>query len=86
MACIAHEPCPKCGSKDNLARYADGGAHCFTGTCKHWEPADADYVVPPGGEGNATKKAKLPNIGDYLPLTARGISAETCKYGVYHIH
>ena len=85
MACIAHEPCPKCGSKDNLARYADGGAHCFTGTCKHWEPADADYVVPPGGEGNATKKAKLPNLGDYLPLTARGISAETCKKMRYSV-
>ncbi len=24
-----HEPCPKCGSKDNLARYADQSAWCF---------------------------------------------------------
>ena len=33
---IQHEPCPKCGSKDNLARYADGHAWCFG--CKHHEP------------------------------------------------
>lgn len=26
---VAHEPCPRCGSKDNLARYSDGGAYCF---------------------------------------------------------
>ena len=26
---VRHEPCPKCGSKDNLARYSDGGVHCF---------------------------------------------------------
>ena len=24
-----HEPCPKCGSKDNVAVYTDGGKHCF---------------------------------------------------------
>lgn len=24
-----HEACPNCGSKDNLARYDDGGAFCF---------------------------------------------------------
>ena len=24
-----HEPCPKCGSKDNLGRYSDGSAYCF---------------------------------------------------------
>lgn len=34
--CIAHEPCPKCGSKDNLARYSDGHAWCFG--CRHYEP------------------------------------------------
>lgn len=26
---IGHEPCPKCGSKDNLARYSDGSSWCF---------------------------------------------------------
>jgi Zn ribbon nucleic-acid-binding protein len=26
---LRHAPCPKCGSKDNLAVYSDGGSHCF---------------------------------------------------------
>ena len=26
---MKHEPCPKCGSKDNLGRYDDGSAYCF---------------------------------------------------------
>jgi hypothetical protein len=31
-----HEGCPKCGSRDNLARYEDGSAWCFG--CRYWEP------------------------------------------------
>lgn len=34
---VRHEPCPRCGSRDNLARYEDGSAHCFGG-CGYWEP------------------------------------------------
>lgn len=26
---LKHVPCPKCGSKDNLALYSDGGGFCF---------------------------------------------------------
>jgi hypothetical protein len=26
---LHHEPCPKCGSRNNLARYSDGSAWCF---------------------------------------------------------
>lgn len=33
---LHHEPCPKCGSRDNLARYADGSAWCFG--CSKVEP------------------------------------------------
>ena len=35
---IQHEPCPKCGSRDNLARYDDGHAFCFG--CNYREKAD----------------------------------------------
>ena len=31
--CLGHEPCPRCGSKDNLAVYDDGHAWCFTPEC-----------------------------------------------------
>ena len=27
------EECPKCGSRDNVAVYSDGGRHCFTPNC-----------------------------------------------------
>jgi twinkle protein len=30
---VQHEPCPKCGSEDNLARYDDGHGYCFG--CEH---------------------------------------------------
>lgn len=36
---VRHEPCPKCGSQDNLARYSDGHAVCFSGGCNHYEKA-----------------------------------------------
>ena len=26
---VAHEPCPRCGSRDNLGRYSDGSGFCF---------------------------------------------------------
>lgn len=26
---VRHSPCPACGSRDNLALYADGSGHCF---------------------------------------------------------
>lgn len=28
---VKHEPCPNCGSRDNLAVYDDGSYYCFTG-------------------------------------------------------
>lgn len=33
---LHHEPCPRCGSRDNLARYDDGSAWCFG--CSKVEP------------------------------------------------
>ena len=56
--CIAHEPCPECGSRDNLARYSDGHGYCFG--CGYYEkgegmentfgfetvePLDSDFFV-----------------------------------------
>jgi hypothetical protein len=40
---VRHEPCPRCGSRDNLARYSDGSAWCFG--CGKKERADrVDFV------------------------------------------
>ena len=32
---LYHEECPKCGSKDNLAVYSNGGRHCFSPDCDY---------------------------------------------------
>ena len=34
---LRHEPCPTCGSGNNLARYSDGHATCFSNGCGHYE-------------------------------------------------
>ncbi len=39
-----HEPCPNCGSADNLARYHDGSAWCFG--CHYRERRDASAWIP----------------------------------------
>ncbi len=37
---VKHEPCPKCGSKNNLGRYSDGSAWCFG--CGYYEKPTLD--------------------------------------------
>ena len=40
---IQHEPCTKCGSRDNLARYDDGHAYCFG--CEYRENTGVEQKV-----------------------------------------
>ncbi|KAB0285443.1 toprim domain-containing protein [Vibrio fortis] len=76
------ENCPECGSKDNLARYDDGHAHCFSLGCDYYEPADGDGEKPTVKSTAKKSKAFEPIDGEVKALTKRGIRAETCqKYG-----
>lgn len=43
---LHHEPCPRCGSRDNLGRYADGSAWCFGG-CGYREKANRVPIYNP---------------------------------------
>lgn len=52
-----HEPCPKCGSRNNLARYDDGSAFCFG--CRYSERRTS---IPSTGGIHGTAK----------PATRRG--------------
>jgi twinkle protein len=77
---VGKEPCPSCGSKDNLARYSDGHAFCFGQGCGHYEP----------GDGSAPKKAaKAANFdplkGEFRALTKRKITEETCRLFRYRV-
>jgi twinkle protein len=75
---VVHEPCPTCSSKDNLARYPDGGAYCFG--CGYYEHADGQQTKP-------TTKGSKPVLNDleYRPLTKRGINLETVKKFNYQV-
>ena len=71
---LRHEPCPNCGSKDNLARYSDGHAYCFG--CQHYEHADTDKEIPV--TDTVEKSEPLADV-TYRELKTRGLSEETCR-------
>ena len=82
--CIGHEPCPKCGSKDNLARYDDGHAFCYGGGCGYRESGNSSTNV-----SHINKKVKtnssLIQRGTFRDLPKRKISEKTCKFFSYSI-
>lgn len=71
---IRHEPCPGCGSRDNLARYSDGHGHCFG--CGRYEKASGDQEEPSveGGEKYV-----------YEAIPSRKLTEETCRKFSYGI-
>lgn len=84
MADFSHkEPCPECGSKDNLARYTDGSAYCFG--CQHHESGEGDEApsteVPKGDRPMTT----LIKGGEHRYLKKRALSEETCAKFDYRV-
>jgi twinkle protein len=74
---IRKEPCPKCGSRDNLVRYDDGHAYCYGMGCGHHEQGDgSSNDTPQRGRRMATD---LIQGGDLSALTKRGVTEETCR-------
>lgn len=73
---IGREPCPECGSNDNLARYSDGHAYCFG--CEHYEAGDGE--VDPVHE-RKKMSADLLDI-EFTELRKRGLTKDACqKFG-----
>lgn len=77
---VGHEPCPACGSQDNLARYDDGHGYCFG--CQHYEHAPGDA----GGDAEA-RRGGMPGLldGSFSAVPARGLTEETCRKFRYTI-
>jgi twinkle protein len=74
---VKHEPCPECGSKNNLARYSDGHGYCFG--CEYWESGE-DEVERAYNKAEVVTLEKMTAI--YRGM--RGITADTMKfYGCY---
>lgn len=84
--CVGTEPCPECGSADNLKRYADGHAYCFSAGCGHREPPTKSGAgrplrggTQPRGEpaGGDLLKPDRPDAWD--TIAGRRITSETMR-------
>lgn len=72
---LHHEPCPKCGSEDNLARYTDGHGYCFG--CNHYEPGDKS--IERDEAPRERKDLGLIAVGAPTDWPSRGITLESAK-------
>jgi twinkle protein len=78
--CVAHEPCPECGSRDNLGRYSDGHGYCFG--CGHYEPGDGQ--VTPERKERKHVQGLIP-LGEAQALPKRKLTEETCQKWGYTV-
>ena len=78
---VGRSSCPRCGSRDNVAVYDDGGQHCFTPGCSyHLSPSSSfPMSVPVQTESHEID----PIIGSYEAIPSRGISETDCKFFGY---
>lgn len=81
---VRHEPCPACGSRDNLARFSDGHGWCMG--CQHYEAGDTS-----GGrmdtapvEGRSDYKSNL-STGTVTSIPSRKLDEETCRLFGYQV-
>lgn len=77
---VRHEPCPKCGSSDGLARYSDGHAFCFV--CHHRERGTADGSAESTAEHEPLSVDLLTGLAR-ITTTLRGITPETYDFWSY---
>lgn len=70
---VKHSPCPKCGSRDNLATYSDGSGHCF-GCGFHPKPTTSPYVEL-NDESNTTQSIRRERSLPEDDSTEYGLSA-----------
>ena len=83
--CLRHEPCPSCGSKDNLARYDDGHAFCFSIDCDHYEHSNSNPSTDYQNSPPKNPKTFIPVRGDFQEIPKRKISESTCRKFGYKI-
>lgn len=70
---LRHEPCPSCGSRDNLARYDDGHGYCFG--CGRYESCAERDAAPV----QQTSNGFSPLSGEFRDLPKRRIDRRTCE-------
>lgn len=77
------EPCPQCGSRDNLARYTDGHGFCFG--CQHYEPPTGSPSSPNKAAMSTDETTFTPIPGECVALPRRRLTAETCQHFGYTV-
>lgn len=78
---VGREPCPSCGSRDNLARYSDGHGYCFG--CHHYEPGEGE---PPQQIERKNTVADFVETGEFKELRKRKLTAKTARRWGYHVN
>jgi twinkle protein len=78
---VRHEPCPSCGSRDNLGRFSDGHGYCFGCHYREFGDSGGDTFYQ---QQNEVKFLDLID-GEVTPLPARGLSEETCQKWDYRV-
>jgi twinkle protein len=78
---IGHEPCPKCGSRDNLARYSDGHAYCFSAGCDYRERGDGSRTYTP----QTRSRMDLVFDAEIEAIPNRGLTRETAERFNYRV-
>ena len=77
---LNHEPCPKCGSRDNLARFDDGHGYCFG--CQYYEQSS----IAKQGVAQMTPSVQQGLIKvEFKDIPKRSLDEDTCRrwgYGV----
>lgn len=81
---VSRDPCPRCGSRNNLVRYADGHAHCYSPGCQYFEKGDGLVTQPQTIETRRQENLLDPKEGTWKPLEKRRLNAETLRrYGYF---
>ncbi len=83
---LYHSVCENCGSSDGNSIYSDGHSYCFV--CQHRVAASHERAEKATGGRKIMQGSNLLTMGDadgqYIALTARGITEETArKYGYW---
>lgn len=73
---LRKEPCPSCGSKDNLARYSDGHAYCFG--CRHYEPGEGQ-ISETHEETAGSSAVDFVTLGEPSDWASRAINLQSAQ-------
>lgn len=77
---LRHEPCPSCGSRNNLARYSDGHGYCMG--CSYYEHGD-------GVSKHSTPRKQVPLDlildGEVVGFRSRCLTDATCAHFNYQL-